>query len=80
MVVLDSGSEARYVRRQGRSLRILAPITLQPSCPLLRLCDGMPGLGPSLNEEEIKLDNEIHTMIKSVRWNQHDKIRTMEFA
>ena len=36
--------------------RNLAPIILQPSCPLLRLCDGMPGLGPSLNEEEIILD------------------------
>ncbi len=37
--------------------RDLAPIPSQPSCPLLRLCDGMPGLGPSLDEEEIILGN-----------------------
>ena len=33
----------------------LAPIPLQSSCQFLRLCDGMPGLGPSLNEEKIIL-------------------------
>ena len=59
IVALDSRSEARYVRRQGRGLGT-QPIYLPTFAGQLAACcsrpyGGMPGLGPSLNQDEIIL-------------------------
>lgn len=52
----EFGSDARYVRCQSRGWEI-QPLYLswQPSC-LPQLSDGMLGLSPSLNKQEIILD------------------------
>lgn len=54
-VALDNGCEARYARRQDGGQGIW-PLYSSLVARCSQLCDGIPGLGPSLDEEEVILD------------------------
>ena len=41
-------------RSRSRDLALIPQPNLAARCS--QLCDGMPGLGPSVNEEELRLD------------------------
>lgn len=56
--VWEWGQVCMSPRSRSRS-RDLAPIPNFADCLLLRPCDGLRGLGPSRNEEEIILDDRL---------------------
>ena len=51
-----------------------SPYTAAARCS--QFCDGMPGLGPSLNKEEVILDRWFKHQVQVVRSNEANKDRT----
>ena len=77
-VASDSGSEARYVRRQGHGLGI-EPLYRGLVARCSQLCGGTPGLGSSFNEEEVILFVSLLSRLRPIHlYNLQNKCQELE--